>query len=150
MHLALRLSEYFADHSLFVNKEGRTKQARIFPSIELFLPPDPVFIDKDMLRVSQQGEGEVEFRLELLMFFFVVRADAQDSETFFFQQDIIIPEIAGLYGTSRGAVFRIEIEYDLFSFVTGQRHFFSVLVPGCECRGFVAFLQMGHLYLFSG
>src|SRR5882757_2498497 len=84
MGLAFWFREYLYDFPFLIYKEGRAQEAHILTPVQLFLAPYPVLADDLMFGVRQEGKGQVEFRLEFFMFFFVVGADAQNRKSLSF------------------------------------------------------------------
>src|SRR5438445_3230113 len=72
--------------------------------------------------MRDQLEREVELLCKVLMGHDIVNADAQDLYSQLANFLVLISETAGLDGTTRGIVFRIEVENNLLSFVIIELH----------------------------
>ena len=73
-----------AYHPFFINDEACTVKTHVLSPIEIFLSPNPIFIDDSVFWISQKSEWKVEFLSELLVLFRVIRTNAYHREAFLF------------------------------------------------------------------
>ena len=98
-----------AYHPFFINDEACTVKIHVLSPIEIFLSPNPIFIDDSVFWISQKSEWKVEFLSELLVLFRVIRTNAYHREAFLFQQVISIAQVAGLNRAGGSIVLRIKV-----------------------------------------
>ena len=98
-----------AYHPFFINDEACTVKTHVLSPIEIFLSPNPIFIDDSVFWISQKSEWKVEFLSELLVLFRVIRTNAYHREAFLFQQVITITQIAGLNRAGGSIILRIKV-----------------------------------------
>ncbi len=91
--------------------------------------------------VAEEGEGEVVFFGEALVFFGAVEADAEDTGVFLFVLAVEVPE-PGTFARSAGGVgFRIEPEHDLLAAQIGQAHAIALMIENVEVGSVIARLE---------
>ena len=116
------------DDAFFVNDEGGAKGPEVLTAIHRLLCPHAHLLHERMLRVGDEGEGQVVLRLELLVAGRAVHADAHDGIAFLAQFAVVVADATGLSRAAAGVVLRVEIEDELLSLELFEADFLSVLV----------------------
>lgn len=134
-------------NTLFVDDEGSTEGTHVLAPIQAFLTPHTKLIDQLLVCVGNQREGEGILFDKLLMRLFAIYADAYHFVAGPVQGVVVVAQVAGLGGTSRCTVLRIEVEHQLLSFIIAQADFFAFLVNTQYFGGFVSYV---HFEMVSG
>ena len=121
-----------ADHGLLVNKKSGPVNPHIIAAVQLFFPPDSVFVDYTVARIGEEGEGEAELLFKFPVALFIVGADTHDRKTFPGQKGIVVAKIAGLHSARGSVVLGIEIKYKLLPFIIGKGNRLSILILAGE------------------
>src|SRR5882724_943159 len=115
MFLGFYLRPDLFDASIGPDKKGHAMGAHIFTSPKSFLAPDAIGFDDFLVLISQQCERQAVFPYELVVGFHGIRADAEDDGAVFVEFRKRIAKSTGFLGATRGVVFRIKIEDDVFA-----------------------------------
>src|SRR5690606_20882136 len=89
---------------------------------------------------------------KFLVRFFTVGTYTQYHISLFNQSLVVVAQVAGFGGASRGHILRIKVKHNFFTTQAGQRYRISVLVVYSEIRGFVARLEchgQGMLWVYT-
>jgi len=103
------------------------------------LLPDSVFgagwgsLGFTLFFIREEGEVEVVFVDEFLVFLRVVGGDTEDDCVYFLEVGEVIAEVAGLGGAAGGVIFGVEVEYDGFAFVVGEAMLLAGVIGEVEC-----------------
>lgn len=141
MGLGVHLGEDVGNHAVLVHHKGGADDAHVGLAAHLLLAPSTKGLDGGGLHVGQQVEGQAELVPELGVRGLAILADSQHHCSL--GQDVVIhiTESAGLRGTARGIVLRIEINHDFLSSELGRRNHGSLLIGKAEFRHFISNLQ---------
>ncbi len=93
-----------------------------------------------MIGIGDECKGQVVFRDELLVRFLVVYADPDNFVAPFQELIVIVAQVTGFGGTSRGIILGIEIKDHFLSLQIAERNSVAVLVLPFKYRGFISFL----------
>ena len=94
----------------FVNDEMAAYNAHIGLAVIGLLLPGAIHLRNRVIGVHQQRERQIVLFFELLMALLPVRADAEDDSILFGDRSVALAEPASLDRSTRGVVFRIEVE----------------------------------------
>ena len=104
--------------SFFIDQESSAEGSHIGTSIQLFLSPYTKFFYQLFVRIGYQCKRKIILIDEFLVRLLAVYADTDYFVTGFTQFGIVVAQTACLCRAPRCTVFRLEIQYYLFSFIS--------------------------------
>lgn len=116
------------NQAVLVDEEGSAHGAEVLAAVHRLLGPYAHLLDKRVLGVGNEGEGQVVLGFELLMAGGAVYAHANHSVAFLAQLAVVITYAAGLGCAAAGVVLWVEIEYEFLSLKLTEADLLSVLV----------------------
>lgn len=128
MSLDLYFSPFFLKFSGFIDKEGTPFYPDHLSAVHVFFFDHFEQVADFLLCIREQVKGEVIFLLELFMGGQFISRNAQYDRVTSLEFQMMRFEVAALICASRGAIFRVEINNDIFSAQRFQLHHF---ITGC-------------------
>ena len=128
--------------TFFVDDEGGAEGTHVLAAVHALLAPYSELLDQLLVCVGNQGKGEGVLLDELLVRLLAIYADAYHFVAGLTQGVVVVAQVAGLGGTTRCAVFRIEVEHQFLSFIIAQADFFAFLVDAQYFGGFVSYIHV--------
>lgn len=116
LHIVGNIDQY----ALLVNHKVAADDAHIRFAVIRLLAPRAIHLRDAVIRIHQQGEGQIVLFLELLVALHPVRADAEDDGILGCDLFVILAEPASLDRSTSGVVFWIEVEDDFRALIVGQ------------------------------
>ena len=115
MILGLYFFDHLFDPSLCVDDEGSTQSAHVLTSVVGFHIPGAVELVHGMIRIGNEGKGEVLLVDKALVGGLGILADAQHHIAVVEELVVMVAEVAGLGCAAGSGVFGVEIEDDFFA-----------------------------------
>ena len=135
--------------AFFVDDEGGAEGTHVLTAVHALLAPYTKLLDQFLVCVGNQGKGERVLLDELLVRLLAVHTYAYHFVASLAQGVVVIAQVAGLGGTTRCAVFRIEVEHQFLSFIIAQADFFAFLVDAQYLGGFVSYMDRDRILRHS-
>jgi hypothetical protein len=124
------------DLSFFVDHVGDAACVLVFRGVRRAVR------DADgLLRVAEQGEGEIELLREVAILVDGIEADAEDLRVFGLVFGVEVPEPGTLTRSTRGVGLGIEPEHDLLPEIVGEAHPVALVVGDVEVGSAIAGIQ---------
>src|SRR5262249_17240291 len=130
--------EDLRDLARLVDDEGRSKNTPVLPAIHRLLAPHTVPLSDRVVLIDEQRIRQLKFLLELLVRFRRVGAYAEDYRVEAVESRQRIAERAGLDGTARRVVLRVEEQHYVLTFEIGELDLLASVVECGEVGGFFA------------
>src|SRR3989338_1922952 len=127
----------FGDDPFGINQKGDPFDPHIFPSHKFLFSPNVVGFYQFFLFVGQKGEGEGIFFYKFGVTLYRIDTDAKNLNIVFLKIFPCIANAAGLFGATRGVIFRIKIE---------QHPFSAILRKGVLPAGLIGQGKIGGLF----
>ena len=138
LHLDLLGAIDFCDDALFVDDKRRANGAHIGAASHLLLLPHAESLYKTVVGVSNQGEGQLEFLLELQVRLLILHAHANDGKASLEQLLVVVAQAAGLARAAGRGVLRIEIQHQFAAGEVAESQFVTILVAPQQFGGLVS------------